>query len=246
MELKNSLLDKVKNENTLHSTTQNEFNEIKSIIPKLNKDNQYWNLYNEINKLIENGSFDDLQKASSLLEEKNYTFNFSFKKSTQTILVPNEKNSHQENLRFYNYLKKELFYQNNYQKVKQHFDLHNKMNNLSNSLDRFKNSESNNDMPTFNSLGFALGYPIVAFIVYIGFLALSGNNVNSILNMILVFVLLGGIIYGIYSLYHIFFTKDGWNSISEFSTFKKNKKEYERLKPKLNHLKREINTVANN
>lgn len=247
MELKNSLLHKIQNENVLHSSTKEEFIQVESIITKLRKDNQYWSLFNQIRQLIKNDNYDDLQKASELLAEREFNYVNSFRDSTQTILEPYNNNSYQsEKTTFLNYLKKQLYFQDNFEKVKKHYDLYYKVNSLSNSITSFKNRENHTDTPTFNSLGFAIGYPVISFVVYIGFLFISGNNVNSILNMIFALIFLGGVIYGIYSLYHIFFTKDGWRSISDYTKYKKDKKEYENLKMKLNRLKNEINTVANN
>jgi len=246
MELKNSLLDKVKNENSLHSTTQNEFNEIRNIIPKLNKENQYWALYNEISKLIENDSFDNLQKASVLLSEREFNYIHSFKKSSQTILEPNNDNYYKENTTFLKYLKKQLFFQNNFKKVKQHYDLYHKVNQLSNSISNFQRSNESSEKATFSSLKITIGSLIGSFIVYIGFLAISGDNVNSILNMIFAIIFFSALIVTVFSLYEVFFTKDGWRNISEHKNYTKNKSEYNRLNTNLSYLKKEINTVANN
>lgn len=243
MKLKNSLLDKIQNENVLHSSTKEEFNQVESIIAKLRKDNQYWSLFNQIRQLIRNDNYDDLQKASELLAEREFSYVNSFRNSTQTILEPNNNNGHQsEKTTFLNYLKKQLYFQDNFDEVKKHYELHSKYILLGNQIKSFDKSNNRLFLSIISGI-ITLSILIILYLIH-SFNISNGQGFNLIGLVGIIFLL--SLFYTLYCLAKLFFSKDGWRSISDYNTNKKNKKEYNNLKVKLTRLKSEINTVANN
>lgn len=76
MELKNSLLEKVQNENSTNETAIIQFNSLKPYNSLIKNVNEFSTRYNEIENLISRKEFDASKKA---LEIMNTPFDFNFK-----------------------------------------------------------------------------------------------------------------------------------------------------------------------
>jgi hypothetical protein len=248
MELKNSLLEKLKKENNIHFATKNEFVEIIDLRGKLDSQNKYWQEIKKIEILIKKNDYSSLKDAQQLMSAKEYIFDNFFQTSSYYKLEPNQVNNWQV-LSLKNYIKKQIFFNENIKLVNENFHLRNELKKLKYKIDEFKKYEKNDDTPTYKSLGqFSLfaGISFILFIANITFFAESGGIGFQLLNMLIVMSMLSGIGFTFWYISKLFMTKSGMNYISRYNQNKSNTKNMELTQNRLNMISSKINIVANN